>query len=198
MRRQTQPQGLAARWPVHPLDIDPFRLPVAFTLDVAGASGGPAQARDHITISRTTVSVKRALCGTAVAFESLALDEFSGVTVRLEARDGDSGAFAVSVNLHHHDPHLCIPLFVAFDMDDVGARCQSWARALRLPLLLPALDGAWREAAPRLGRLVVGRPRMRDTRLALRPRRSQAASFREVGMQLAPKRLEGVEIIARN
>lgn len=198
MRRQTKPQGLAARWLVRPLDIDPFRLPVRFTLDVSGASGRPARARDHITISNTTVSVKREFHGTPVAFESLALDEFSGVTVRLEARGDVASGVVVSVNLHHHDPRLCIPLHVSFDMNDVGARCQSWARALRLPLLLPALDGSWREAKPRLGRLAVGLPYSRDTRLALCTRRSQMASLREVGVLQVPQRIHGAEIIARN
>ncbi|MGI9382472.1 MAG: DUF6101 family protein [Methyloligellaceae bacterium] len=198
MRRQTQPQGLAARWHVRPLDIDPFRLPVEFALDVVGASGHPARVRDHITISRTMVSVKRVFRGGPVAFESLALEEFAGVTVRFEACGDGAGEFVVSINLHHHDPRLCIPLHMSFDMDDVGARCQSWARALRLPLLLPALDGSWREAEPRLGRLVVGHPCFRDARLPLRARRSQMASLREVGVWQVPKRFEGAEIIARN
>ncbi len=192
------PQGLAARWPVRPLDIDPFRLPAHFALDVCGTSGQAPEARDLIIISPDAVAVEREVPGARTVRETLAADAFSGVAVHMELYGEDERDFAISVNLHHEDPRLCIPLHMAFDMDGVGARCQSWARALRLPLLLPARDGTWCELGTRLGRLTVGPPSPRSPRLLLATRRSLTASLRQVGMAKDRGRIRGAEITARH
>lgn len=198
MRRQTNPQGLAARWSVHPLDVDPFQLPARFVLAVCDTSGRLPEARDLISISRDEVAVERDIPGRSTSREILRTEAFSGVAVRMAVREDDGRRFAISVNLHHDDPRLCIPLHVSFAMDDAGARWQSWARALRLPLLLPAADGGWREPVARLGRLNVGPPLARSHRLVLAARRSLTASLRSVGKASNLGPIHGAEIIARH
>ena len=198
MRRQTKPQGLAARWPLRPLDIDPFRLPVQYSLPVVSATGQASQACDRIEIGRNAIAVEHAGAGLPAVRRRFAFEDFSGVAVRIEPL-GDAGdGYAVSVNLHHPDPKLCFPLHVSLDMMDVGARWQSWARALKLPLLLPAPDGSWREPIARLGKLAVNRPYPRSARLALKGRRSVMSSLREMGAPGPMLRVCGAEIIARN
>ena len=198
MRRQTNPQGLASRWPVRPIDINPFRLPAQFSLPVRSVSGKLLRARDRISIEPAAIAVEREVLGKRAIHKQIALEEFSGVAIRAELAGEEDDTFVVSVNLHHEDPELCIPLHVSFDMADVTARWQSWGRALRLPLLMPARDGSWCETVERLGKLVVGGAYRREARRALATRKSTISSLRETGSRGTRPVYSGAEIIARH
>ena len=197
MRRQTQPHGLAARWPASPLDLDPKTLPVRYSLPVDDGPDRARKARDLVEIRHGSIAVKHEVHGVPAVSRNLALEDFSGVAIRIEALDDGFDSFAVSVNLHHPDPKLCFPLHVSREMSDVGARWQSWARALNLPLLLPDLDGTWREPTERFGKLFVNRPHQRPARLGLATRRSAISSIRDLGDQGLVRAVSGKEIIAR-
>lgn len=197
MRRQTNPQGLAARWPVRPIDINPFRLPAQFSLPVKSVSGRLLRARDTIQIDAAMIAVEREVLGARAIRKQVALEEFSGVAIRAELVGDDEDKVVVSVNLHHEDPELCIPLHMAYDMIDVTARWQSWGRALRLPLLVPDLDGGWREVTKRMGKLIIGTSHPREPRKSLTARRSYMSALRETGSPREQARVSGAEIIAR-
>ena len=66
--------------------------------------------------------------------------------------------------LEHRDPGLSVPLYRAADGDDVVAEWKSWARVLRLPLLVAERDGTLREPFDRIGRVRVARPAARRRR----------------------------------
>ncbi len=198
MRRQTQPHGLAARWPIRPLDLDPSRLPVRYCLPVDSGSDHARKARDLVEIRRDSIVVKHEVSGVPAVCRDLALEDFNGVAIRVEALDEQFESFAVSVNLHHSDPKLCFPLHMSRQMDDVGVRWQNWARALNLPLLLPNPDGSWREPVERIGKLSVNSPHQRPIRLGMASRRSVISSIREIGDQSLVRAVAGREIIARN
>ena len=197
MRRQTQPHGLAARWPIRPLDLDPSRLPVRYCLPVDSGSVHPRKARDLVEIKPGSIAVKHEVSGVPAVCRDFALEDFSGVAIRIEALDEEFDSFAVSVNLHHSDPKLCFPLHMSREMKDVAVRWQSWARALQLPLLLPNPDGSWRESIERLGKLSVNSPHQRPTRLGMALRRSVISSVRELGDDRLVRSVAGREIIAR-
>ena len=197
MRRQTNPQGLATRWPVRKMDVDPFHLPTQFSLPVQTVAGQLLRARDRIRIENATVAVEREVMGTRATTKEIALEEFTGVAIRADLVGEADDRFAVSVNLHHPDPDLCIPLHMSYDMCEVSARWQSWARALRLPLLLPALDGTWKEPVERLGKVSVKPPHGRVERRFLAKRRSCMSALRETGDSRARPAIGGAEIIAR-
>lgn len=198
MRRQTKPQGLAARWLARPLDIDPYQLPARFDLPVQGAQERARRILDRIEINRQSIAVEREGDAGASVRQHLPLDAFSGVAIRMEPVGDDCESFAVSVNLHHEDPDLCIPLHVAFDLMEVNARWQSWGRALGLPLLVPGLDGAWIEPLQRIGKVRVSRHCARPPRKVLSVRRSCLSAVREVGDKRPAQKITGAEIIARN
>ncbi len=185
------------RWPVREMDVDPFRLPARFNLPVKSISGKLLRARDRILIDPAAIAIEREVLGASATRKRLPLEEFSGVAIRAELVGQDGDVFAVSVNLHHEDPELCIPLHMSFDMSEVSARWQSWARALRLPLLLPALDGSWREPVERLGKVTVGPAHMRNARKALSARRSCMSLLREAVVPGPRTVFSGAEIIAR-
>lgn len=198
MRRQTQPHGLAVRWPLRPLDINPYGLPVRFALTVDSDADQARQARDLIEINQRSIAVEHQVSGVPSVRRALPLEDFSGIAIRIESLEDEIDGFAISVNLHHPDPKLCFPLHMTCDMSDIGARWQSWGRALKLPLLLPELDGGWREPIERFGKLKVNPPHVRPARLALNARRSAISSVRDTGDQSLIHAIAGEELIARN
>ena len=198
MRRQTQPHGLAARWLLRPLDIDPHGLPVRYSLPVDTYSDQVREAYDLIEINQGSVAVEHRVSGVSSVRRALPLEDFSGIAIRIESLEHELDGFSISVNLHHPDPKLCFPLHMSYDMSNIGVRWQSWGRALKLPLLLPTLDGGWREPIERFGKLKVNPPHVRPARLALNARRSAISSVREAGDQSLVHHIAGEELIARN
>ena len=84
MRRQTKPQGLAARWLARPLDIDPFQLPARFDLPVQAAPDRARRALDRIEIDPQSIAVEREGAAGAPIRQQLPLADFSGVAIRME------------------------------------------------------------------------------------------------------------------
>lgn len=197
MRRQTQPHGLAARWSVRALDLDPRKLPVRYSLQVETHADEGRAARDLIEIRPGNLTVVHEVFGRSPVRRAFAWEEFSGVAIRIQALDDAGEDYAVSVNMHHADPKLCFPLHMSRGMDDVCARWQGWGRSLKLPLLLPTADGGWREPIERFGKLMVNSACSRPVRLGLVSRRSGYSSIREMGDPCLVSQVGGCELIAR-
>ncbi len=172
------------------MDVDPIHLPAKFALPVRGRDNRPANERDYVLIATDCVALER-----DGNIESHEINEFSGVAIRVEK--GRSGVAAVSINLHHDNPNLCVPLHNAFDMGWVGERCQSWARALGLPLPLPCDDETWRDPFTRPSKVMTGPSWECGPRLSLKDRRSVTAYLRNVGSLQGMRIFRGQEIIAR-
>ena len=67
---------------------------------------------------------------------------FKGVAARAVAHV--DGAITVTLELHHADPELCIPLLVAHDLDAIVADWQEWAMLYDIPMLMVEADGVAR------------------------------------------------------
>ena len=67
---------------------------------------------------------------------------FKGVAAR--AIDHGDGTVTVTLELHHSDSALCVPLLVAHDLDDIAADWRSWAEVYGLPMLMVEADGVAR------------------------------------------------------
>src|SRR5205823_6617339 len=79
-------------------------------------------------------------------------------------------------------PSLSFPLRHADGADDLIAEWQSWARVLKLPLLVTDADGSLREPFPHLGALRIGEPvGRRRRRSSLRRRRPSILLRRKPG-----------------
>lgn len=161
MKRYPKPMRLAARWRVRPLDFDPLRQPVSYALSVARPLGRWLFARDHVALHGSRVEIVRRVLGMTACRIIVSLDDFQGVAVRM---DDDGGDLRVSVNLHHGDPELCLPLFVGTGLDMVGARWHSLGRVLGLPLLARDEEGELRPV------------KSRSPSVAAAPRRQSLAS----------------------
>ena len=92
---------------------------------------------------------------------------FKGVAAR--AIDHGDGEVTVTLELHHEDPELCVPLLVAHDLADIAADWRSWSEAFRIPMLMVEADGIARPLEEHLGDLRTS---------ALKPRRRSYAQPR--------------------
>jgi hypothetical protein len=67
---------------------------------------------------------------------------FKGVAAR--AIDHGDGTVTVTLELHHTDTALCVPLLVAHNLDDIAADWRAWSELYGLPMLMVEADGVAR------------------------------------------------------
>jgi hypothetical protein len=152
-----------------------------------------------VELTRERVVVRRSVRGMRMAV-NLPIASYLGVALRIEPPGGTS-AGAVALMLEHRDGALSLPLYRADDGTDIVAEWQSWARVLKLPLLVAGADGGLREAFARIGAVRVAAPLPRRRKYSsIKTRRPSIFLRRKPG-----RRLEGAavhrgerEIIARN
>lgn len=176
------------------LRLDPFALPVRFPARDASADGQIRQ----VEIDRDRVTLRRAVSGMSINI-GVPIRAFHGVALRLLSSEKDAPA-AIAVVLDHRDAALSVPLFTAFDSDDVVAIWKSWGSVLGLPLLIAEQDGRLREVFPRLGQVRLDPPTPRRRRRSvLRRRRPSILLRRRPGNPRGnPVIHREREIIARN
>jgi hypothetical protein len=175
--------------------LDPFALPLRFEVSDTTAD---ACVRS-VELTRERVVVRRSVRGMLMAL-NLPVKSYLGVALRVEP-PASPAAGVVSLMLEHRDRALSLPLYRAQDGTDIVAEWQSWARVLRLPLLLAEPDGALREPFARIGPLRVGAPAVRRRRRsAVKARRPSILLRRRGGGPLVAASVHHGEreIIARN
>jgi hypothetical protein len=195
LRRQTQIGRVNPTGSSRDERLDPFCLPARFEATDAAADGRMRT----VELTRERVVLRRAVHGIKMAV-NLPVTAYLGVAICMEAPEGDRPG-AVSVVLEHRDTALSLPLYRAADGTDIVAEWQSWARVLRLPLLIAEADGRLREPFARIGALRVARPTgRRRRRTAIRKRRPSILLRRKVGRSIANAAVHRGEreIIARN
>ncbi len=175
--------------------LDPFSLPLQFWVGDASAD----ERVRAVELTRERVVLRRSVRGMLMAV-NLPVKSYLGVALRFEPPVGDADG-AVALVLEHRDEALSLPLYRAGDSSDVVAEWQSWARVLRLPLLIAEADGRLREPFARVGALRVGGavPRRR-ARAIIKRRRPSIFLRRKAGRTLdgAAVHRDEREIIARN
>lgn len=116
---------------------------------------------------------------------------FKGVAAR--AIDHGDGSVTVTLELHHSDPELSVPLLVAHDLADIAADWRMWSEIYDIPMLMVEADGVARtlevEREPMPAR------RRRGSFVAhRRPRFLVRRTAGKLGIRM---KIEGREIIAR-
>ena len=192
MSRQTEP-GVAAAGIGASLRLDPAQLPARYAAPDRGADGG----QRSIDLHADRVVIRRTAAGARMKLQ-LPVSAYRGVAVRVSEGQTEAGD-AIEVVLVHADPALSVPLVQVPDADDVVADWQRWGQALSLPLLVEERDGSMREAFPRLGAVMLGRPcPRRRRRSTLRQRRPSALMRRRATAGIAGQPVHRErEIIAR-
>lgn len=184
--------GLKPVWAGRAMRLDPFRLPQAVSYAAFDDFGEVT-----FTIDRRGVRMKRVLgrSGLPVTF-ALPPRAFRGVAAR--AIEDELGDVTVTLELHHVDPMLCVPLLVAADLDDVAADWRAWSDAYGLPMLLIEPDGKAHPLDETVGEVRAEAPRERRQGHPVRARRPRFLARRKCGTLGLRVVVGGKEIIARD
>ncbi len=163
-------------WAVATLRLDPARFPQQVTY---GKGNGATDVA--VTLDERGAVLRKVLSSSGLPLSfALPARAFKGVAAR--AIDHGDGQVTVTLELHHDDPDLCVPLLVAHDLCDIAADWRSWSEAYRIPMLMVRTQNP--------------RPRRRHSYFAeRRPRFLVRRSTGSLGMSM---KIEGKEIIARN
>lgn len=179
-------------WAGAAMRLDPFRLPQAVTY-----AGRDDQAEVDILVDHRGARLRRRLANSGLDVSLvLPFRAFSGVAAR--AIEDDFGNVTATLELHHADPQLCVPLLVAENLDDIAADWRGWAKAAGLPMLLVEADGVARPLEAALGHVRADAPIDRRKGRATPKRRARFLARRrsgDLGVRLV---VSGEEIIARN
>lgn len=175
--------------------LDPFSLPLRFEVRDTAAD----ERTRSVELTRERVVLRRRVRGMLMAV-NLPVTSYLGVALRIEPPAGTAES-SVALVLEHRDSALSLPLYRADDSTDVVAEWQSWARVLKLPLLVAEADGRLREPFARIGALrVMGALPRRRQRSIVKRRRPSILLRRKHGRSLdgAVVHRGEREIIARN
>jgi Family of unknown function (DUF6101) len=184
IRDQSGMSGLPP-WAEKVVRIDPYHLPVR--IETADKS---------YKLDRQGAVVRAILSCGLEASVSLPARAFSGVAAR--ATVTGNGAYRVTLELHHRDPDLCVPLLVSEDLDDIAADWHSWSRLMKLPMLIIGADQHATALQTMLGDIMVENPKLRRKRFARLRRRPRFLSRRKIGVVGNITRISGEELIARD
>jgi Family of unknown function (DUF6101) len=184
IRDQSGASGLP-QWADEVVRIDPYHLPVR--IETADKS---------YKLDRQGAVVRARLSCGLDACVALPARAFSGVAAR--AMVTGLGAYRVTLELHHRDPALCVPLLVSEDLDDIAADWHSWSRLMKLPMLIIGADQHATALQTMLGAIMVEDPKARRKRFARLRRRPLFLSRRKTGKVGKVIRISGEELIARD
>ena len=124
-------------WAGAQLRLDPGRFPQ----QVSYAS---RQDRDGVTFTldrRGAVLLRKVLPQSGLPLSvALPVRAFKGIAAR--AMDHGDGTLTVTLELHHEDSELCVPLLVAHDLTDIAADWNAWSEVYGLPMLMIEADGS--------------------------------------------------------
>lgn len=142
------------RWNGGEIDSDPFVLPQRVTIRASDLPSRLFGFIRYAVVHSDCVKVTDSspILGPFVWTELLSA--YRGVALRVAHRDGSGARPVILVEMVHatNEKHSVV-LHASFDGADVAARWRSWARVLRLPLLLEDRGGELQEAERRLGSL---------------------------------------------
>ena len=184
--------GLKPVWAGCNMRLDPFRLPQVVSYATRDDFGDVT-----FTINERGAVIRRVLTMSGLpAIIALPAHAFRGVAAR--AIEDAEGEVTVTLELHHSDPMLSVPLLVADDLDDIAADWRAWAAAYRLPMLLVEADGVARTLEESLGAAIrTAPPSARRKGRASTQRRPGFLARRRVGDLGLRLVIGGDEIIAR-
>jgi hypothetical protein len=167
--------------------LDPYAIPdrIAFS-----------QGDVHYTLDRSGVSVKMTMpkSGLPLSF-ALPARSFKGIAAKaIEHADGTQ---TVSLELHHSDPQLCIPVLIADNLDDIAADWHSWSRLMKLPMLIIDENGMSQPVRDELGMVMLESPIARRKRITAVKHRPWFLRRRKAGVVGEVTKISAAEIIAR-
>ncbi|PZU24951.1 MAG: hypothetical protein DI589_01805 [Shinella sp.] len=179
-------------WAEAAFRIDPARFPQQVEYALNSENGNVS-----VTLDERGAVLRRILpqSGLPISF-ALPARAFKGVAAR--AIDHGDGTMTVTLELHHEDPDLSIPLLVAHDLCDIAADWRSWSVAFRVPMLMVEADGVARPLEDHIGPIRREPTAERRRHAYFADRRPRFLVRRKTGSLGVTMKIEGKEIIARS
>lgn len=179
-------------WAGNELRLDPANFPQQVTYAPREGTG-----EISVTIDQRGAVLRKMLPASRLPLSiALPARAFHGVAAR--AMDHGDGTVTVTLELHHSDAELCVPLLVAHDLDDIAADWRAWSAAYGLPMLMVEADGIARSLDNQIGPVKVRRVRARRNHRFFAERRPRFQMRRPRGQFGITMKIEGREIIARD
>ena len=178
-------------WAGFELRLDPNNFPQR-------VSYAARDERDEVSV---TLDIRGAVIRKVLSKSGLPLSialparAFAGVAAR--AIDHGDNTVTVTLELHHTDSALCVPLLVAHDLDDIAADWRAWSELYGLPMMMVEADGVARpldNGSPHHAAASPSRRRRHNQIAERRPRFLVRRSTGKMGFRM---KIEGREIIAR-
>ncbi|MBL4727671.1 MAG: hypothetical protein JKY83_13600 [Rhizobiaceae bacterium] len=169
-------------WAGRDIRLDPFHLPHNVRNDSSLS----------YSIDRDGVEMQRNGSPNSI---KLPAQSFKGIAAR--AVETEDGGMLVTLELHHEDAELCVPVLVTDNMDDIAADWHAWSRVLSLPMLILDADNSASPVRKLLGEIMVEDPIERRKRHRTIKHRPNFLRRRKVGVVGIVERLTAAEIIAR-
>jgi len=150
-----------------------------------------------VTLDTRGAVVKKRLSKSGLPL-SIALPSraFKGVAAR--AIDHGDGTVTVTLELHHSDIALCVPLLVAHNLDDIAADWRAWSDLYGLPMMMVEADGVARPLDDGSMQQNASSPSRRRRHSQIADRRPRFLVRRSTGKLGCRMKIEGREIIARS
>ena len=177
-------------WATSKLRLDPGLFPQQLRYDIEESSETV-----NITLDERGAVMRRILPSSGLPLTvALPYRVFKGVAAR--AIDHGNGEVTVTLELHHVDPGLCIPLQVAHDLYDIAADWRSWSEAYGIPMLMVEADGIARELDEHLITAGAKPPKPRRRHSYFADRRPRFLVRRKTGDLGISMKIRGREIFA--
>jgi hypothetical protein len=185
--------SLKRAWAGRAMRLDPFDLPDALSYTTRDDQG-----EVHYSIDKRGAVIRRVLEMSELPVTiAIPARLFRGVAA--SASEDGEGKVTVTLELHHNDPQLSVPLLVADHLDDIAADWRAWAEAYRLPMLLIEADGVARSLEESLGAaLRIQQSKERRQGKATKQRRTRFQMHRKGGNLGLRLIVDGREIISRD
>lgn len=179
-------------WVETTLRMDPKRFPQHASYCLHGQSSNVT-----ITLDERGAVLRKVLPSSGLPLSiALPARAFKGVAAR--AIDHGDGEVTVTLELHHEDPELCVPLLVAHDLSDIAADWRTWSEAYGIPMLMVEADGVARPLEEHLGDVKTREIKPRRRHSLFNDRRPRFLMRRSTGTLGVAMKIAGREIIARS
>lgn len=188
-------------WASFDFRILPGQFPHRFSFKTAGA-----KKEIQVTLNERGAVIDKVLEKSDLPISvALPKTQFRGIAAR--AIDNGLGVSTVTLELHHDDVDLCIPLLVDTELYNIADDWRAWSEAYNIPMLLIEADGVARpldadmartNAAPEERAKITHPTHERRINASSAKRRPRFLVRRKTGNLGCRMQISGREIIARS
>ncbi len=178
-------------WSSRLMRLDPNQLPHSVSLEGLGQRSR----RFSFELDRNGARLNQVVDCEPCVSTTLPNTDFKGIAARTISGENQQTIF--TLELHHPNPDLCVPVLVADNLDDIAADWHTWSKMMKLPMLMVDAGNIAKNVRQQLGAVMIEDPIARRKRITSLKRRPWFLRRRKTGRVCVIKPLHASEIIAR-